>query len=138
MGRWHSAEDRGARPTLLRSPAPAGENPDASERLAAELAAAEARILALVAARGDAKRALIVARRIAPKRVRRHERELDRLEHLLLRARRDRARLLRGDPPATALPVACRVRRTAAQGDPTPTPFDRGSLLANRFARRAA
>ena len=98
-------------------------------RLAAELVALETRIGVLVAARDDARRALVSGRRNRPKRAWRHAQEIARLARLLTIARRDRARLLRGGGRAWPVPPA--------ESPPT-SRTDRSRILANRHQRRAA
>ncbi len=98
-------------------------------RLAAELAALEARIDVLIAARDGARRALVAGRRHRPQRMWRHAREIASLAWRLTVARRDRARLRRGDRrPWPAPPAASPATSRAA----------RSRVRTNRHQRRAA
>jgi hypothetical protein len=106
------------------------EEGDGLARLAVELAAVEARILAAQEGRRGAKRLLVAIRRVRPARARRVGRDLVRLDHALALARRERRRLLRGEP----------VPRTGAWPPRSLPPRlgDRGSGPAGWAARTAA
>ncbi len=110
-------------------PGPGTSTEGEDGRLAAEMAALEARIGVLVAARAVARRALVSGRRNRPQRAWRHAREIAHLAWRLTVARRDRARLRRGNrrpwpaPPAASPPISR---------------ADRSRVRTNRHQRRAA
>ena len=107
-------------------PGPGTSTEGEDGRLAAEMAALEARIGVLVAV---ARRALVAGRRHRPQRAWRHAREIAHLAWRLTVARRDRARLRRGNRrPWPAPPGA----------SPPTSRAERSRVRANRHQRRAA
>jgi hypothetical protein len=129
--------------SLVPSVAVSPEDRDALARLAVELAAVEARILAVQEGRREAKRLLVAIRQVRPARARRIGRDLVRLDHALALARRERRRLLRGEPvPRTG---TCRPLPDSAPAEGTRPPrslnrrgSDRGRAPAGWTARMAA
>jgi len=123
MGKGQTARNRATPPD------PGTATGREAGRLAAELAALETRIGVLVAARAVARRALVAGRRHRPQRAWRHAREIAHLAWRLTVARRDRARLRRGNRrPWPAPPGA----------SPPTSRAERSRVRANRHQRRAA